>query len=121
MARPEIGIYLPHMGLPYEDVERRVRRCENSGIDSLWLYDHLFAPGMPDHPSLEAWTLATALLARTDLDFINDPDSDPIPGCMSGVDDPQCPDLYAPLGIPFREDSPAEDPQAVFKALVGAQ
>ena len=66
MARPEIGIYLPHMGLPYEDVERRARRCEDSGIDSVWLYDHLFAPGMPDHPSLEAWTLATALLARTD-------------------------------------------------------
>ena len=66
MARPEIGIYLPHMGLPYEDVERRARRCEDSGIDSVWLYDHLFAPGMPDYPSLEAWTLATALLARTD-------------------------------------------------------
>ena len=65
MARPEIGVYLPHMGLSFEEVHDRVRRCEQAGVDSLWLYDHLYAPGMPDYPSLEAWTLATALLART--------------------------------------------------------
>jgi alkanesulfonate monooxygenase SsuD/methylene tetrahydromethanopterin reductase-like flavin-dependent oxidoreductase (luciferase family) len=29
------------------------------------MYDHLYAPGLPAQPSLEAWTLATALLART--------------------------------------------------------
>ena len=86
-------------------------------------YEHRAEIALDDFdPTREAVAIdLAALLARTDLDFINDPDSDPIPGCMSGVDDPQCPDLYAPLGIPFREDSPAEDPQAVFKALVGAQ
>ena len=41
-------------------------RCEDLGIDSLWLYDHLYGPGMPDYPSLEAWTLATALLSSTE-------------------------------------------------------
>ena len=65
MSGPEIGVYLPHMGLSYEDVLHRTRRCDELGIDSLWLYDHLYAPGMSDRPSLEAWTLATALLSNT--------------------------------------------------------
>ncbi len=63
--RPEIGIYLPHMGLSFDDMLHRTQRCEDVGIDSLWLYDHLYGPGMPEYPSMEAWTLATALLART--------------------------------------------------------
>lgn len=66
MSRPEIGVYLPHMGLSFHDVLRRARRCEELGIDSLWLYDHLYGPGMPDYPSMEAWTLATALLSSTE-------------------------------------------------------
>lgn len=66
MSRPEIGVYLPHMGLSYEDVLHRTRRCEDLGIESLWLYDHLYAPGMPERPSMEAWTLATALLSQTE-------------------------------------------------------
>ncbi len=66
MSRPEIGVYLPQMGLSFDDVLHRTRRCEDLGIDSLWLYDHLYGPGMPEYPSMEAWTLATALLARTE-------------------------------------------------------
>ncbi len=66
MTRPEIGVYLPHMGLSFDETLVRTRRCEDLGIDSLWLYDHLCGPGMPEYPSMEAWTLATALLARTD-------------------------------------------------------
>jgi alkanesulfonate monooxygenase SsuD/methylene tetrahydromethanopterin reductase-like flavin-dependent oxidoreductase (luciferase family) len=66
MSRPEIGVYLPQMGFSFDDVLHRARRCEELGIDSLWLYDHLYGPGMPDYPSMEAWTLATALLARTE-------------------------------------------------------
>ena len=42
----------------------RAKRCP--GIGSLWLYDHLYGPGVPDIASLEAWTLATALLSRTE-------------------------------------------------------
>jgi len=64
--KPEIGVYLPQMGFTYEQVLHRTLRCEQLGIDSIWLYDHLYAPGMPDYPSMEAWTLATALLSRTD-------------------------------------------------------
>ncbi len=66
MPKPEIGVYLPQMGFTYEQVLHRTVRCEQLGIDSIWLYDHLYAPGMPDYPSMEAWTLATALLSRTE-------------------------------------------------------
>ena len=66
MSRPEIGVYLPQMGFAFDDVLHRARRCEDLGIDSLWLYDHLYGPGMPEYPSMEAWTLATALLSRTE-------------------------------------------------------
>ena len=66
MTRPEIGVYLPQLGFTYQQVLHRAQRCDALGIDSLWLYDHLYGPGMPDYPSLEAWTLATALLARTE-------------------------------------------------------
>ncbi len=66
MTRAEIGVYLPQMGFSYSDVLHRALRCEELGIDSLWLYDHLYGPGAPDYPSLEAWTLATALLSRTE-------------------------------------------------------
>jgi alkanesulfonate monooxygenase SsuD/methylene tetrahydromethanopterin reductase-like flavin-dependent oxidoreductase (luciferase family) len=66
MSKPEIGVYLPQMGFTYEQILHRAQRCDRLGIDSLWLYDHLYGPGMPDYPSLEAWTLATALLSRTE-------------------------------------------------------
>src|SRR6201991_3578764 len=66
MTKPEIGVYLPQMGFTYSEILHRAQRCEQVGIDSLWLYDHLYGPGMPDYPSLEAWTLATALLSRTE-------------------------------------------------------
>lgn len=66
MAALDIGVYVPQMGLSYADVLHRAMRCEELGIGSLWLYDHLYGPGMPEIDSLEAWTLATALLARTE-------------------------------------------------------
>jgi alkanesulfonate monooxygenase SsuD/methylene tetrahydromethanopterin reductase-like flavin-dependent oxidoreductase (luciferase family) len=66
MSKPEIGVYLPQMSFTYDQVLHRTLRCEQLGIDSVWLYDHLYGPGAPDYPSLEAWTLATALLSRTE-------------------------------------------------------
>lgn len=62
----DIGVYVPQMAFSYADVLHRAQRCEELGIGSLWLYDHMYGPGVPDVPSLEAWTLATALLARTE-------------------------------------------------------
>jgi alkanesulfonate monooxygenase SsuD/methylene tetrahydromethanopterin reductase-like flavin-dependent oxidoreductase (luciferase family) len=66
MTGLDVGVYVPQLGLSYAEVLHRALRCEELGIGSLWLYDHLYGPGAPDHPSLEAWTLATALLSRTE-------------------------------------------------------
>jgi alkanesulfonate monooxygenase SsuD/methylene tetrahydromethanopterin reductase-like flavin-dependent oxidoreductase (luciferase family) len=66
MADLDIGVYVPQMGFSFSDVLHRAQRCEELGIGSLWLYDHLYGPGMPNISSLEAWTLATALLSKTD-------------------------------------------------------
>ena len=41
----DIGVYLPQMAFSYSDVLHRARRCEDLGIGSVWLYDHLYAPG----------------------------------------------------------------------------
>lgn len=62
---PEVGIYLPQVGFAFEEMLARAQLCEDLGVGSLWLMDHLYPPEMPDVPSLEGWTLATALLART--------------------------------------------------------
>jgi len=61
----EFGIYLPQVSLGFEQVLRRALECERLGYDGLWLYDHLYAPGLPAVGSLEPWTLATAVIART--------------------------------------------------------
>jgi alkanesulfonate monooxygenase SsuD/methylene tetrahydromethanopterin reductase-like flavin-dependent oxidoreductase (luciferase family) len=61
----QVGIYLPQLGLTYDELLARARRCEDLGYRSLWLFDHLYPPGLPDVPSFEAWTLATALLVQT--------------------------------------------------------
>jgi alkanesulfonate monooxygenase SsuD/methylene tetrahydromethanopterin reductase-like flavin-dependent oxidoreductase (luciferase family) len=66
MSKPEIGVYLPQMGFTYDQILHRTLFCEHLGIESLWLYDQLYGPGAPDYPSREAWTLATALLSRTE-------------------------------------------------------
>jgi alkanesulfonate monooxygenase SsuD/methylene tetrahydromethanopterin reductase-like flavin-dependent oxidoreductase (luciferase family) len=66
MTGLDIGVYVPQISFSYSEVLHRALRCEELGIGSLWLYDHLYGPGLPDMPSLEAWTLATALLSRTE-------------------------------------------------------
>jgi F420-dependent oxidoreductase-like protein len=61
----DFGIYVPQLAFGYDDVLARARLCEELGISSLWLFDHLYGPELPDTPALEGWTLATALLAQT--------------------------------------------------------
>lgn len=59
------GVYVPQVAFAYPDILERAQAAEAAGFDSLWLYDHLYSPGQPDRPSLEAWTLASYLLAHT--------------------------------------------------------
>jgi alkanesulfonate monooxygenase SsuD/methylene tetrahydromethanopterin reductase-like flavin-dependent oxidoreductase (luciferase family) len=46
-------------------MEERAAAAEELGFHSVWLMDHLTAPGLPDADTLEAWTVASTLAART--------------------------------------------------------
>lgn len=61
----QFGIYVPQITHQYEPYLAIARTAERHGFTSFWLYDHLYTPGAPDHPALEAWTTTTALLAHT--------------------------------------------------------
>ena len=65
MSRIEVGVYLPQLAISADEVFDRALECERLGLDSFWLYDHLYGPGIPGVDSLEGWTLATAILAKT--------------------------------------------------------
>jgi len=62
----DVGVYLPQVGFAWDDYRARVVACDREGIESIWLMDHLYPPGMPNVPSFEAWTAATALAAITE-------------------------------------------------------
>jgi F420-dependent oxidoreductase-like protein len=65
--RVDFGIYVPQLAFEYPDILDRARLCEELGYTSFWLFDHLYGPELPETPSFEGWTLATALLANTEL------------------------------------------------------
>jgi alkanesulfonate monooxygenase SsuD/methylene tetrahydromethanopterin reductase-like flavin-dependent oxidoreductase (luciferase family) len=52
--------------MSFAEIEEKVSAAESLGYDSVWFMDHLAAPGMPESDCLEAWTLASALAARTE-------------------------------------------------------
>jgi len=61
----EIGIYLPQIGLSWDELRRKVELCDALGIDSVWFTDHLYPPMLPQVSSFEAWTTAAALAPIT--------------------------------------------------------
>lgn len=61
----QFGIYVPQIVSEYPQYLDAALAAEACGFTSFWMYDHLYTPGAPDHPALEAWTLSTALLANT--------------------------------------------------------
>jgi F420-dependent oxidoreductase-like protein len=65
-SRIEFGVFIPQVAFGFDDILARALDCERLGYDSFWLFDHLYTPGLPNHESFEGWTLATALLARTE-------------------------------------------------------
>jgi alkanesulfonate monooxygenase SsuD/methylene tetrahydromethanopterin reductase-like flavin-dependent oxidoreductase (luciferase family) len=60
-----VGVYIPQVGLAWDELRARVLECDRLGIDSVWFMDHLYPPGLPRVPSFEAWTTAAALAAVT--------------------------------------------------------
>lgn len=60
----QFDIHIPQVARTYEEMLTYARRAESGGITSFWLYDHLYAPGLPNRYSLEGW-VAVALLAQT--------------------------------------------------------
>jgi alkanesulfonate monooxygenase SsuD/methylene tetrahydromethanopterin reductase-like flavin-dependent oxidoreductase (luciferase family) len=63
---PRIGVYLPQVGLTWEQLRERVVACDRLGIESVWFMDHLYPPGLAAVPSFEAWTTAAALATATE-------------------------------------------------------
>ena len=62
----DVGVYLPQVGLAWDELRARVVACDRLGIPSVWFMDHLHPPALPAVPSFEAWTTATALAAVTE-------------------------------------------------------
>ena len=59
------GVYLPQLRMQFGTIVERTLAAESAGFDSVWLMDHLAAPAAPEFDTLEGWTLAAALTART--------------------------------------------------------
>jgi alkanesulfonate monooxygenase SsuD/methylene tetrahydromethanopterin reductase-like flavin-dependent oxidoreductase (luciferase family) len=59
------GLYLPQVRMSFDSIVERTLAAEAAGFDSVWLMDHLAAPMAPEVDTLEGWTVASALAART--------------------------------------------------------
>jgi len=64
-SRPWFGIFLPQLRMAFPTILERTLAAEAAGFRSVWLMDHLAAPAATDRDTLEGWTLAAALAART--------------------------------------------------------
>ena len=51
--------------MDFATIEARVHAAEDLGFDSAWFMDHVAAPMARQHDCFEAWTLVSALAART--------------------------------------------------------
>ena len=61
----DFGIYIPQLQFSFDDIRARVDKAEELGYRNVWFMDHLYPPFLPDVPSFEAWTLASALAPIT--------------------------------------------------------
>jgi alkanesulfonate monooxygenase SsuD/methylene tetrahydromethanopterin reductase-like flavin-dependent oxidoreductase (luciferase family) len=59
------GVFLPQLRMSFDTILERTLAAEEAGFDSVWLMDHLAAPAAPEWDTLEGWTLAAGLAART--------------------------------------------------------
>ena len=59
------GLFLPQIAMSFDVILERATAAEAAGFDSVWFMDHLAAPGALERDTLEGWTLAAAVAART--------------------------------------------------------
>jgi alkanesulfonate monooxygenase SsuD/methylene tetrahydromethanopterin reductase-like flavin-dependent oxidoreductase (luciferase family) len=64
-GEPWFGAYFPQLRMPYSRIVDQSQAAEALGFHSVWLMDHLAAPGIPTADTLEGWTLLTALATQT--------------------------------------------------------
>ncbi len=60
------GIKTSQPGTTFGELLEIWTAAERCGFESAWIYDHLTALGDQSQPTLEAWTLLSALAARTE-------------------------------------------------------
>ncbi len=61
------GVVLPQYGVGYDLLLKVAKESERIGFDSIWLEDHFIPWSLPaDHPTLECWTILSALAAQTE-------------------------------------------------------
>lgn len=66
MSTAAAGLYLPQMRMDFATIEQKVRAAEEAGFHSAWFMDHLAPPAARELEMLEAWTVVSALAARTE-------------------------------------------------------
>lgn len=66
MSTAAAGLYLPQVRMDFATIEQKVRTAEEAGFHSAWFMDHLAPPGARELDVLEAWTVVSALAARTE-------------------------------------------------------
>ncbi len=59
------GVFLPQVAMNFTALTERAEACEEAGLHSLWLADHMWARGNTDLDYLESWTTISALAMRT--------------------------------------------------------
>jgi alkanesulfonate monooxygenase SsuD/methylene tetrahydromethanopterin reductase-like flavin-dependent oxidoreductase (luciferase family) len=62
----QVGVYLPQVGISWDELRAKVQQCDALGIHSVWFMDHLYPPMLPQVPGFEAWTTAAALAPITE-------------------------------------------------------
>lgn len=59
------GLFLPQISMSFERILERALTAEEVGFDNVWFIDHLWASGATHLDMMEAWTVASAVAART--------------------------------------------------------